>query len=528
MMITNIYVITAIAVIGGSLFGFDLSSMSAILSTQQYRCYFNQGPNGPPFNNAIHCSGPSSTLQGGITASMSGGSFIGALISGFVTDIFGRKSAIQMGSIIWIIGSTLCSASQNVTMLIVGRFINGFCVGICSAQVPVYVGELAPPHLRGLVMGAQQWAITWGVLIMFYISYGSSFLTGPLAFRLPWGLQMIPAIFLFFGLLFTPESPRWLAKKDRWEECCHIISSIHSNNNLDDEFIQMEIQQLKDACELERHKTDNTYFDLFRPHMIWRTHIVVFVQIWCQLTGINAILYYITYIFGMAGLSGSSNLVASSISCVINVVMTVPALLFMDRIGRRPLLIGGSISLTIWWSVCAGLMGGYGAPAPPGGLNSIAEQSWLITGAPAKVVIACSYLIVASFAPTWGPIEWVYPSELFPLRLRGKAAALSTASNWAFNFALSYFIPPAFVNITWKTYVIFAVFAFAMTLHVFFVFPETSGRTLEEVEDAFNGIKLAWRMGKDKHQDEGRTLKHGPGQTERGEAMHLENGLESI
>lgn len=176
-------------------------------------------------------------------------------------------------------------------MLIVGRFINGFCVGICSAQVPVYVGELAPPHLRGLVMGAQQWAITWGVLIMFYISYGSSFLTGPLAFRLPWGLQMIPAIFLFFGLLFTPESPRWLAKKDRWEECCHIISSIHSNNNLDDEFIQMEIQQLKDACELERHKTDNTYFDLFRPHMIWRTHIVVFVQIWCQLTGINAILY---------------------------------------------------------------------------------------------------------------------------------------------------------------------------------------------------------------------------------------------
>lgn len=176
-------------------------------------------------------------------------------------------------------------------MLIVGRFVNGLCVGICSAQVPVYVGELAPPHLRGLVMGAQQWAITWGVLIMFYISYGSSFLTGPLAFRLPWGLQMIPAIFLFIGLLFTPESPRWLAKKDRWEECCHIISSIHANNNLDENFIQMEIQQLKDACELERDRTDNSYIDLFRPHMLWRTHIVVFVQIWCQLTGINAILY---------------------------------------------------------------------------------------------------------------------------------------------------------------------------------------------------------------------------------------------
>lgn len=176
-------------------------------------------------------------------------------------------------------------------MLIVGRFLNGMCVGICSAQVPVYVGELAPPHLRGLVMGAQQWAITWGVLIMFYISYGSSFLAGTIAFRLPWGLQMIPAVVLFFGLFFTPESPRWLAKQDRWDECTYIISSIHANNNLEDEFIQMEIQQLKDACELERTKTDNTYLDLFQPHMIWRTHIVVFVQVWCQLTGINAILY---------------------------------------------------------------------------------------------------------------------------------------------------------------------------------------------------------------------------------------------
>ncbi|KAJ5190867.1 uncharacterized protein N7498_009852 [Penicillium cinerascens] len=527
MMITNIYLITAIAVIGGSLFGFDLSSMSAILPTNQFRCYFNQGPNGPPFNNLTDCSGPRSTVQGGITASMSGGSFIGALISGFVTDMFGRKSAIQMGSIIWLIGSTLCCASQNIPMLIVGRFINGLCVGTCSAQVPVYVAELAPPHLRGVVMGTQQWAITWGVLIMFYISYGSSFLAGQAAFRLPWGLQMIPALILFLGLFFMPESPRWLAKNDRWDECCHILSSIHANNNLDDGFIQMEIQQLKDACELECSKTDDTYLDLFRPHMIWRTHIIVFVQIWCQLTGINAILYYITYIFGMAGLIGSSNLVASSISSVINVVMTIPALLFMDRIGRRPLLIGGSISLTIWWTICAGLMGGYGGPAPPGGLDHIPEESWLITGAPAKVVIACSYLIVASFAPTWGPVEWVYPSELFPLRLRGKAAGLSTASNWAFNFALSYFIPPSFVNITWKTYIIFAVFAFAMTLHVFLAFPETSGRTLEEVEDAFKGVTLAWRMGIDKRQDEERELDQRSEQEKHDGSMHVEEFSES-
>ncbi|KAJ5089298.1 hypothetical protein N7532_007982 [Penicillium argentinense] len=217
-MITNIYIITAISVIGGMLFGFDLSSMSAIMGTNRYKCYFNQGPHGFPFDDSPDCSGPKSLIQGGITASMPGGSFIGALVSGLLTDMFGRKLSIQIGSVIWIIGSVISCAAQSFPMLIVGRFINGVCVGICSAQVPVYVAELAPAHMRGLVVGTQQWAITWGILIMFYISYGCSFLTGTAAFRTPWALQMIPAIFLFGGIFWMPESPRWLAKKDRWDE----------------------------------------------------------------------------------------------------------------------------------------------------------------------------------------------------------------------------------------------------------------------------------------------------------------------
>lgn len=174
---------------------------------------------------------------------MPGGSFIGALASGFVrlsrrdagiladlwqlSDKLGRKRAVQIGAVIWCIGSIIICASQNIGMLIAGRFINGFSVGICSAQgtaqfthamvqnpalttsiVPVYVSELAPPSKRGRVVGAQQWAITWGILIMFYISYGCSYINGAAAFRVPWGLQMIPAIILFFALFLLPESPR--------------------------------------------------------------------------------------------------------------------------------------------------------------------------------------------------------------------------------------------------------------------------------------------------------------------------------
>ncbi|KAF2492482.1 high affinity glucose transporter [Lophium mytilinum] len=488
-MIGNIYIITAIAVIGGGLFGFDISSMSAILGTQQYKCYFNQGPDGPPFNNDS-CSGPKADVQGGITASMPGGSFVGALLSGFLSDKLGRKRAIQVGSVIWCIGSILICASQNIGMLIVGRFINGLAVGICSAQVPVYVSELAIPSMRGRVVGTQQWAITWGILIMFYISYGCSFIKGTAAFRVPWGLQMIPAIGLFIGLLFLPESPRWLAKKDRWEECHEVLTLVHGKGDPNAPFVGRELREIEDMCEFERNNADVTYFELFKPSMINRTHIGVSTQIWSQLTGMNVMMYYITYVFGMAGLTGNTNLVASSIQYVINVVMTIFALVFIDRWGRRGPLIIGATLMSIWMYANAGLMATYGKPAPKGGVDNVPEESWQIAGAPAKAVIACTYLFVASYAPTWGPVSWIYPPELFPLRVRGKAVALCTSANWIFNFALSYFVPPAFVNIQWKVYVIFGVFCTTMSIHTFFCFPETSGKTLEDVEEMFfSGIK---------------------------------------
>jgi MFS family permease len=189
--------------------------MSAILGTQSYKCYFNQGPEGPPFNDNLDCSGPRSSTQGGITAAMPAGSWVGALVSGYLSDMLGRKKSIMIGCIIWVIGSAITCASQNIGMLIVGRLVNGLCVGIESAQVPVYVSEIAPPSKRGRLVAMQQWAITWGILILYYISYGASFIGGTTSrdystdtFRIPWGLQMLPAVLLFFAMFLLPESPR--------------------------------------------------------------------------------------------------------------------------------------------------------------------------------------------------------------------------------------------------------------------------------------------------------------------------------
>jgi MFS family permease len=241
------------------------------------------------------------------------------------------------------------------------------------------------------------------------------------------------------------------------------------------------------------------------------------------------------YVFTMAGV-GSAVLLSSSIQYIINVVMTIPALLFVDRWGRRPTLLVGAALMMTWMFANAGLIATYSRAPYPNEFSSDAE-SFAISGPPATAVIACTYLFVASFAPTWGPVSWIYPPELYPLRVRGKAVALSTSANWAFNFALAYFVPPAFAHITWRVYVLFGVFCAAMFVHVFFLFPETAGKPLEEVEEIFDDATPgsvryigtpAWRTRVNRHvfrmergeldADEKTVLKDEPS------ARHVEGG----
>jgi hypothetical protein len=322
-----------------------------------------------------------------------------------------------------------------------------------------------------------------------------------------------------------PESPRWLARKDRWEECRRILTLIHGKGDPDSPFVQYEMEDIKAACALEAQLADVTYWELFYPNNIYRTvsgrDIIKPNAQDSSLTGIlpahrnvhsnlvaadrhecDDVLYVkdiypttvksltntrtdITYIFGMAGYSGNANLLASSIQYIINVVMTVPALIWMDRWGRRwPLIIGAFCMMSFMFANAA-MMGATGEVVP-GGVEGVPQQSMLVSGAPAKGLIACTYLFVASYAISWGPISWVYPPEVYPLRVRGKAVALATSANWAFNTALGAFVPTAFETIRWKVYIIFGVFNLCMLLHVAFLFPETAGKTLEEVQLIFD------------------------------------------
>lgn len=311
-------------------------------------------------------------------------------------------------------------------MLCAGRAINGFAVGIESAQVPVYIAEISPPSKRGRFIAFQQWAITWGILIMYYISYGCSHIGEQTAsgynttsWRLPWGLQIIPAAILFGMMILLPESPRWYARNDRWEDCHRVLTLVHGKGDPNHPFVQLELQDIKDMCEFERRNADVKYFDLFAPRMIHRTVTALFMQIWSQLTGMNVqskilshpfltwssrrypvlttttTVYYIANVFSMAGYSGNANLVASSITYVINVVMTVPTIIYGDRWGRRPLLLIGSF-LMMSFMLINGVILATRARIVPGGIDGVAAQSMELTGAPAKALIACTYLFVAS------------------------------------------------------------------------------------------------------------------------------------
>ncbi|KAG7094843.1 hypothetical protein E1B28_005652 [Marasmius oreades] len=479
---SNPYIVGSFACIGGGLFGLDISSMSGVLTNPFYLKQFGN---------------PNDSAQGAIVASMPAGSLVGALLVGYLGDRLGRKYSIMLAAVVWVIGSILQCASVNRGMLVAGRVISGLSVGISSSIVPVYQSEVTAPAIRGRLVSLQQWSITWGILIQYFIQFGCSDIDGTASFRIPWGLQMIPAIVLFFGMTFFPESPRWLMDHDRDEEALQILADLHGGGDKNNELVRLEFEEIRHQVIYEREEGAKSYMDLFRGNNPRRVMLGMSLQMWSQLTGMNVMMYYITYVFRGIGLVGrKAGLIAASVQYVLNVAMTVPAIIYIDKWGRRPMLLCGLTAMAFFLYLVGGLQGRLGH----WGVVDNARV-WVIEGqgSATKGIIVLSYLFVCSFAVTMGPVSWTYPAEIFSLKVRSKAVAMATATNWIFNFALAWATPPGFANIAYKTYFVFATFNVAGLIHVFFMYPETVGRSLEEIEEIFKQGHAfsAWKIGKD-------------------------------
>jgi len=482
-MASNPYIVGSFACIGGGLFGLDISSMSGVLSNPSYLQQFGNPTAGP---------------QGGIVGAMPAGSFVGSLAVSKLADSIGRKKTIILAGWIWVVGAIIQCASMSRGMLVAGRVIAGIAVGVASATVPLYQSEITAPAIRGRMVSLQQWSITWGIMIQYFIQFGCSYISGKASFRIPWGLQAIPAIILSIGMLWFPESPRWLIDNDRETEALEILADVHGRGDPNNDLVQLEYAEIKQQVRFERTEGAKSYLDLLKPGIFRRVGLGMSLQAWSQLSGMNIMMYYITYVFQGAGLSGRrGGLIASAVQYVLNVVFTVPAILYIDQWGRRPMMIIGFALMSIWLFLVGGLQGGFGHWDRTDPANPV----WLISGHSGitKAIIVFSYFFVCSFAITVGPTSWTYPAEIFPMKVRAKAVALSTASNWAFNTALAFAVPPGLANIGFVTYFIFGAFNVCAAIHIIFMFPETAGRTLEEIEDVFSQGNwfTAWKISKD-------------------------------
>lgn len=476
---SNPYIVGSFACIGGGLFGLDISSMSGVLSNDAYKNTFGN---------------PGSNAQGAIVAAMPAGSLVGALIVSSLADRIGRKKVIILSGWIWVIGSILQCAAVDRGMLVAGRVVSGIAVGLASASVPLYQSEITAPAIRGRLVSMQQWSITWGIFLQYFVEFGCSYIDGDASFRIPWGLQMIPAILLSLGMMVFPESPRWLVDHDRPDEALEILSDLHGGGDPNNELVQLEFAEIREQVKFERTEGAKSYLDLLKPGILRRVHLGASLQMWSQLSGMNIMMYYIIYVFQGAGLTGRrGNLIADSVQYVLNVVFTIPAIIYIDRWGRRPMLLIGTFLMGFWLMLVGGLQGGFGHWGEIDG-----SRVWVIDGHDSitKGIIVCSYFFVCSFAITMGPVSWTYPAEIFPMRVRAKAVSFSTATNWLFNFALAWAVPPGLSTIAYKTYFIFGAFNFAAFIHIFFCFPETAGRTLEEIEDVFaqGHMFTAWKV----------------------------------
>ncbi|KAI0438000.1 high-affinity glucose transporter [Xylaria telfairii] len=483
------------------LIGLNITTVSAMITTKQYNCYYNFQGDNPVLGE---CRGPGPSMQGAIMAAMPAGAWLSTIIMAWFLDGNSSKLGVQCSAGFWISGSLFITFSDGVPLLIVGRFINGISVGLCVAQLPVYISEISPVEVRGRFLGMYQWAITWGMAVMFFISLGcNKLIASDMAFRLPWGLQLIPAALLLLGLHILPENPRWLADTDRWHEAREVFTLIHGRGNYNAPIIMREMSTLLETLR-ERDNANVSWFELMEPNMLNRTHIGLFTQIWSQLTGRNVMVYYITYVFLMAGVH---DLAVSSIVFFLYAVVSIPGLIWVGRMGRRPTMLVGALLMCFLMSLNAGLFARHSQPITDEDHPSTGGISMSIRGWPATCVVASAYFFAATYALTWGRASWTYPPEIYPPRVRSKMVALSTSAGWVLDFAVAYFTPIAFATITWKTYVIFAVFCGCGFIHCFFLFPETANKSSEEVaaiftDDGPGSIKYigtpAWKRRNDR------------------------------
>ncbi|HET9407095.1 MAG TPA: sugar porter family MFS transporter [Candidatus Sulfotelmatobacter sp.] len=427
---------TIIAALGGLLFGFDTAVISG--TTRNLTEIYRLNPH----------------LLGITVSSALTGTIVGAMFAGVPGDRYGRRDSLRVLAVLYVVSALGCAFAWNWSALVMFRFIGGLGIGGSSVLGPMYIAEIAPAKLRGRLVGVFQFNVVSGILL----AYLSNFLIGTwrldvdAEWRWKLGIAAAPAA-LFLILLFTiPRSPRWLVKKQRVAEARAVLRLIGEQN------CEQELQEIVESIDAEHGHADEPLFS--RKYRL-PIFLAITVGMFNQLSGINAILYYLNDIFAAAGFSRMSGDVQAVVVGLTNLIFTVIAMSVIDKVGRKRLLLIGAVGTAI---CLAGVAAIFSA-------NQHHELLvWLLVG------------FIASFAFSQGSVIWVYLSEVFPNRVRAKGQSLGSLTHWLMNAAISFVFPTV---AAWSKSIPFVFFSAMMVLQFFvvlFVYPETSGVTLEEMQ----------------------------------------------
>ncbi|AJY74223.1 sugar porter family MFS transporter [Paenibacillus beijingensis] len=434
--------VSIVAALGGVLFGFDTAVISGALGFLGERFQLNQVQLGW----AVSCF-----LIGCIA---------GSAISGVLSDRFGRKKVLIAAAFIFMVGTVASALPDTFTGYYIARMIGGLGIGITSALSPLYNAEIAPAKYRGRLVALNQLAIVTGIFLVYFVnlwitSFGDDAWDVSSAWRWMFGVGAVPGLLFLVLLFFVPESPRWLIKKGRPAEALPILIKIHG-----EQLAREEVLAIK---EVSKQESGGSFRQLFMPGMRTALMVGVVLAALQQVTGINAVMYYAPVIFKETGMGANASLIQTIMVGFVNLVFTLLSLWLVDKVGRKVLLLIGSISMT----VCLTVIG-------------LAFQTGQTSG---PIVLIFILLYVASFAISLGAVLWVILSEIFPAPIRGKAVAIGTMTHWVADYAVSQSFPPLLS--TAGPAVTFWIFGFMALVTVIFTWraiPETKGKSLEEIE----------------------------------------------
>ena len=428
----------AITALGGLLFGYDTGVISGAL------LFIGKDFHGlTSFDKEL------------LTSILLIGALIGALAAGRIADQVGRRPTVLGTAALFVAGVMLAAFSPSYAVLVAARVVIGLAVGSASMVVPLYIGEVVPPRIRGAMVSFNQLAITSGILAAYLVDYG---LASSENWRLMFGLAAIPAILMFTGMLFQRESPHWLVAQGREDEAREVLRRVRDEGGID-----AEIAEVRDLSARR-----SSFREVAAPAVRHVMVIGVALAVFQQITGINTIIYYAPTLLSSAGLGNSAALLANVVNGAVNVAMTIVAIRLLDRVGRRPLLLGGTTGMAAGMIVVA---------------LTFAIGGSQLHGGTAYIAIAGLLVYTGSFAIGLGPVFWLLISEIYPVKIRGQAMSVATMANWGANFVVTIsFLTLLSAIGNAGTFFLFAGLSIVALAYFQRQVPETKNRSLQEIE----------------------------------------------